>query len=35
MKQITQGYFPAVHKIAIGGYDGQGVVVINESKMIF
>jgi 5-(carboxyamino)imidazole ribonucleotide synthase len=28
------GFLPAVHKIAMGGYDGRGVIVINDEKEI-
>src|SRR5258708_29845217 len=28
------GFLPAVHKIAMGGYDGRGVVVIKTEKQI-
>ncbi len=26
------GFLPAVHKVAMGGYDGRGVVIINNEK---
>ena len=26
------GYFPAVHKVALGGYDGRGVISINNKE---
>lgn len=29
-----QGFLPAVHKIAMGGYDGRGVAIINDLKDI-
>ena len=27
-------FFPAVHKIAMGGYDGRGVVIMKNEKEI-
>ena len=29
-----QGFLPGVHKIAMGGYDGRGVIVIKDDKDI-
>ena len=33
-KEISDNpiFFPAIHKIALGGYDGKGVVVINSAE---
>ncbi len=30
--EIDHSFLPAVHKIAEGGYDGKGVVIINDEK---